>query len=120
MTKPNPANPAFPISDTDLAHAIAQIGAEIDHIPLRSSALARIMTPLGSKGRCAAFPSLQINDDTFVVGAAAAQWTALGPRASLSTADASLALRLNSCCVRLIWQVCARGSSYWTVYLQAV
>jgi hypothetical protein len=43
MSKPKPANPAFPISDTDLANAIAQIGAEIDHQPLRSSALARIM-----------------------------------------------------------------------------
>jgi hypothetical protein len=43
MTKPKPANPAFPISDSDLANAIAQIGAEIDHQPLRSSALARIM-----------------------------------------------------------------------------
>ena len=43
MTKPNPANPAFPISDTDLVSAIAQIGAEVDHQPLRSSALARIM-----------------------------------------------------------------------------
>ena len=29
MTKPNPANPAFPISDTDLVSAIAQIGAEV-------------------------------------------------------------------------------------------
>lgn len=43
MTKPNPANPAFPISDANLASALAQIGTEIDHQPLRSSALARIM-----------------------------------------------------------------------------
>ena len=43
MSRPKPANPAFPISDSDLANAIAQIGAEIDHLPLRSSALARIM-----------------------------------------------------------------------------
>jgi hypothetical protein len=43
MSKPNPANPAFPISDTDLASALVQIGAEVDHQPLRSSALARIM-----------------------------------------------------------------------------
>lgn len=28
MTKPNPANPPFPISDADLASALAQIGAE--------------------------------------------------------------------------------------------
>ena len=43
MTKPKPANPALSISDTDLASALAQIGTEIDHQPLRSSALARIM-----------------------------------------------------------------------------
>ncbi|MEP2417186.1 MAG: methylase, partial [Marinomonas sp.] len=43
MTKPNPANPALSISDANLAAALAQIGAEIDHQPLRSSALARIM-----------------------------------------------------------------------------
>ncbi|HKK97170.1 MAG TPA: methylase, partial [Marivita sp.] len=43
MTKPNPANPALSISDADLASALAQIGTEIDHLPLRSSALARIM-----------------------------------------------------------------------------
>ena len=43
MTKPKPANPAFPISDTDLANAIAQVGAEVDHQLLRSSALARVM-----------------------------------------------------------------------------
>jgi hypothetical protein len=43
MTKPNPNNPTRPVSDPDLATAIAQIGAEIDHQPLRSSALARIM-----------------------------------------------------------------------------
>src|SRR6056297_377179 len=43
MSKPKPANPALSISDTDLASALAQIGAEVDHQPLRSSALARIM-----------------------------------------------------------------------------
>ncbi|GLO79872.1 hypothetical protein MACH23_32930 [Sulfitobacter pontiacus] len=50
MTKPNPANPAFPISDANLASALALIGTEIDHQPLRSSALARVMreTFLGS------------------------------------------------------------------------
>lgn len=50
MTKPSPANPALSISDANLASALAQIGAEIDIQPLRSSALARIMreTFLGS------------------------------------------------------------------------
>ena len=50
MTKPKTANPTSSISDADLASALAQIGAEIDHQPLRSSALARIMreTFLGS------------------------------------------------------------------------
>ena len=43
MTKPKTANPTFSISDADLTSALAQIGAEIDHQPLRSSALARIM-----------------------------------------------------------------------------
>ena len=43
MTKPKPANPTFSISAADLASALAQIGTEIDHQPLRSSALARIM-----------------------------------------------------------------------------
>jgi protein-L-isoaspartate O-methyltransferase len=43
MTKPKTANPTLSISDADLASALAQIGAEIDHQPLRSSALARIM-----------------------------------------------------------------------------
>ncbi|MDD9723290.1 hypothetical protein PVW51_21515 [Sulfitobacter sp. PR48] len=43
MSKPKPANPALSISDADLVCALAQIGAEIDHQPLRSSALARIM-----------------------------------------------------------------------------
>ncbi|MEP2682306.1 MULTISPECIES: strawberry notch-like NTP hydrolase domain-containing protein [Alphaproteobacteria] len=43
MSKPKPANPALSISDTDLASALVQIGAEVDHQPLRSSALARIM-----------------------------------------------------------------------------
>jgi len=43
MTKPKPANPALSNSDADLTSALAQIGAEIDHQPLRSSALARIM-----------------------------------------------------------------------------
>jgi hypothetical protein len=50
MTKPKLANPALSISHPDLASALAQIGTEIDHQPLRSSALARIMreTFLGS------------------------------------------------------------------------
>jgi predicted nucleic acid-binding protein len=50
MSKPKSANPALSISDADLASVLAQIGAEIDHQPLRSSALARIMreTFLGS------------------------------------------------------------------------
>ena len=43
MSKPKPANPALSISDADLASSLAQIGAEIDHQPLRSSALAHIM-----------------------------------------------------------------------------
>jgi hypothetical protein len=43
MTKPKPAHPALSISDANLASALAQIGTEIDHQPLRSSALARIM-----------------------------------------------------------------------------
>ena len=43
MTKPKPANPTLSISDANLTSALAQIGAEIDHQPLRSSALARIM-----------------------------------------------------------------------------
>ncbi|MCD1628275.1 methylase, partial [Seohaeicola saemankumensis] len=43
MTKPNPANPPFQISDADLASALAQIGTEIDNQPLRISAFARIM-----------------------------------------------------------------------------
>lgn len=43
MTKPKPANPALSIFHPDLASALAQIGAEVDHQPLRSSALARIM-----------------------------------------------------------------------------
>lgn len=43
MSKPKTANPTFSISDADLASALAQIGTEIDHQPLRSSALARIM-----------------------------------------------------------------------------
>ncbi|KAA8604176.1 hypothetical protein AL036_21930, partial [Salipiger aestuarii] len=43
MNKPKPANPAFSISDANLASALAQIGAEVDNQPLRSSALARIM-----------------------------------------------------------------------------
>ena len=50
MTKPKPANPTLSISDANLTSALAQIGAEIDQQPLRSSALARIMreTFLGS------------------------------------------------------------------------
>ncbi|MEM1410323.1 MAG: SAM-dependent methyltransferase, partial [Pseudomonadota bacterium] len=43
MSKPNPASPALSTSDGHLASALAQVGAEIDHQPLRSSALARIM-----------------------------------------------------------------------------
>ena len=43
MSKPKPANTALSISDADLVSALAHIGAEIDHQPLRSSALARIM-----------------------------------------------------------------------------
>ncbi len=43
MTKPKPANPALSISHPDLASALEQIGTEVDHQPLRSSALARIM-----------------------------------------------------------------------------
>ena len=31
MSKPKPANPALSISDTDLASALVQIGAEVDH-----------------------------------------------------------------------------------------
>ncbi len=43
MTKPKSANPTFSISDAALISALAQIGQEVDHQPLRSSALARIM-----------------------------------------------------------------------------
>jgi predicted RNA methylase len=43
MSQPKLANPSLSISHPDLASALAQIGAEIDHQPLRSSALARIM-----------------------------------------------------------------------------
>ena len=43
MIQPKPANSARSISDADLASALSQIGAEIDHQSLRSSALARIM-----------------------------------------------------------------------------
>ena len=43
MSKPKPANPALSISDADLTSVLAQIGAETDHQPLRSSALARIV-----------------------------------------------------------------------------
>ncbi|MEO1455834.1 MAG: strawberry notch family protein, partial [Pseudomonadota bacterium] len=43
MSKPKQANPALSISDANLACALAQIGAEVDLQPLRSSALARIM-----------------------------------------------------------------------------
>jgi predicted RNA methylase len=50
MTKPKPANPTLSISEANLTSVLAQIGAEIDYQPLRSSALARIMreTFLGS------------------------------------------------------------------------
>lgn len=43
MSKPRTANPALAISEADLASALALIGTEIHHQPLRSSALARIM-----------------------------------------------------------------------------
>ncbi len=43
MAKPKTANPTFSISDAALISALAQIGQEVDHQPLRSSALARIM-----------------------------------------------------------------------------
>jgi hypothetical protein len=43
MSMPKLANPALSISDAELTSALAQIGAEIDHQALRSSALARIM-----------------------------------------------------------------------------
>ncbi len=43
MAKPTPTNPVLTVSDPDLSTALRQIGAEIDHQPLRSSALARIM-----------------------------------------------------------------------------
>jgi hypothetical protein len=43
MSKPR-STPPNPVEfDANLASALAQIGAEIDHQPLRSSALARIM-----------------------------------------------------------------------------
>ena len=43
MSKPRSTLPNPVESDANLASALAQIGAEIDHQPLRSSALARIM-----------------------------------------------------------------------------
>ena len=43
MSKPRTANPALAISEADLASALALIGTEIHHQPLRSSALARVM-----------------------------------------------------------------------------
>ena len=43
MAKPRSTHYAPVDSDADLASALAQIGSEIDHQPLRSSALARIM-----------------------------------------------------------------------------
>ena len=43
MTKPKPANSAHSVSAADLASALEQIGTEVEHQPLRSSALARIM-----------------------------------------------------------------------------
>ncbi|SEK10604.1 hypothetical protein MAA5396_04957 [Marinovum algicola] len=50
MSKPRTANAALAISEADLASALALIGTEIHHQPLRSSALARVMreTFLGS------------------------------------------------------------------------
>ena len=43
MTKPNPQNLALSVAHPDLIRALTQIGAEVDHQALRSSALARIM-----------------------------------------------------------------------------
>ena len=43
MTKTTPKPSLHPISDADLTTALKQIKTEIDHQPLRSSALARIM-----------------------------------------------------------------------------
>ncbi|CUK25156.1 Type I restriction-modification system methyltransferase subunit [Cognatishimia activa] len=43
MAKPTPTNPVLNVSDPDLSTALRQVGAEIDHQPLRSSALAHIM-----------------------------------------------------------------------------
>ncbi len=43
MTKPKPANPALSISHLMPISALAQIGTEVDHQSLRSSALARVM-----------------------------------------------------------------------------
>ena len=43
MAKPTHKPALHTVSDSDLATALRQIGAEIDHQPLRSSALARIM-----------------------------------------------------------------------------
>jgi hypothetical protein len=43
MAVPSPTHPAHLVSEADLATALQQIGAEIDHQPLRSSVLARIM-----------------------------------------------------------------------------
>jgi len=43
MAKPNPKRTVHTVSNADFPYALAQIGAEIDNQPLRSSALARIM-----------------------------------------------------------------------------
>ena len=43
MAKLTPPNPVLTVSDPDLSTAMRQMGAEIDHQPLRSSALAHIM-----------------------------------------------------------------------------
>ncbi len=43
MSKPRSTLPNPVEFDANLASALAQIGAEVDHHPLRSSALARIM-----------------------------------------------------------------------------
>ena len=43
MAVSSPTHPTHTVSEADLATALQQIGAEIDHQPLRSSVLARIM-----------------------------------------------------------------------------
>jgi len=55
MAKPTLTNPVLTVSDPDLSTALRQMGAEIDHQPLRSSALAHIMREAfgGSDASCA-------------------------------------------------------------------